>query len=74
MIVKTLGERIRYARTRKHTTQEQLAKQLYVARNTVSSWECNRTEPELYMMVKLSKCLDVSLDFLFTGKPEPEKS
>lgn len=70
MIVKTVGERIRYLRTKKHMTQGELAKILCVKQGTVSSWERDRTEPNANLIVELSKCFGVSIQYLLTGKSD----
>lgn len=38
-------------------SQEELAKALCVKRQTISSWESNRTEPNLGMVAKLAEVL-----------------
>lgn len=69
MIVKTLGERIRYVRTKKHMTQGELAKILCVKQGTISSWERDRTEPNTNFIIELSNYFGVSIQYLLTGKP-----
>lgn len=43
-------------------TQEDVSKILNVSRSTVSSWEVNRTYPDLEILVTLSDLYEISLD------------
>ncbi len=61
------GERISHLRQKKNLTQKELASKLYVTDKTVSSWESNRTEPGLDMIVKLSEILECSASYLIYG-------
>ena len=54
----SLGRRIREARKAKGMTQEQLASALYVSRQTVSSWENDRSQPDYETMMRLMKLLE----------------
>ena len=61
------GERISKLRQNKNITQKELASKLYVTDKTISSWESNRTEPNLEMIVKLSEILECSASHLLYG-------
>lgn len=61
------GERISELRQRKNITQKELASKLYVTDKTISSWESNRTEPSLEMIIKLSEMLECSASYLLYG-------
>ena len=61
------GERISKLRQGKNITQKELALKLYVTDKTISSWESNRTEPSLEMIVKLSEILECSASYLLYG-------
>ena len=52
-----LGSRIARLRKEKGITQQQLADRIYVADKTISSWESNRTEPNLEVIIKISGIL-----------------
>lgn len=60
------GEQLRKAREAKGITQQSLAEQLYVTRQTVSRWECGNRYPDLLTTGKLSKILEVSVDDLLS--------
>ena len=62
------GEQLRRAREAKGMTQQSLAEQLYVTRQSVSRWECGDRYPDLLTTKKISQILEVSLDDLLSGK------
>lgn len=62
-----LGNRIANLRKVKGLTQQELANKLFVTDKTISSWEANRTEPNLEMIIKLSEILEISAGYLFYG-------
>lgn len=62
------GEQLRRAREAKGMTQQSLAEQLYVTRQSVSRWECGDRYPDLFTTKKISQILEVSLDDLLSGK------
>ena len=63
----SIGERIKVLRKKKGITQLDLANKLFVTDKTISSWESNRTEPGLELLVKLSDLLDCSVGYLIYG-------
>lgn len=62
-----IGKRLKDARIESGYTQEQIAEQLDVSRQTISSWENGRTFPDIVSVVSLSDIYDVSLDVLIKG-------
>lgn len=68
----TTGEKLAVLRKNKGITQEQLAELLKVSRQSVSRWEMDAAFPETEKLVKLSKILDCSIDFLLNdNRQEP---
>ena len=63
----SIGERIKKLRNKKGITQLELANKLFVTDKTVSSWELDRTEPSLEVLVKLSDILDYNVGYLIYG-------
>ncbi len=63
-----LGQRLKEARIKAGLTQEELASQLGVSRQTISSWENDRSAPDIGSAVKLGKLYDTSLDTLLSGQ------
>ena len=59
-----LGTRIRGLRTKAGLSQDELAKKVYVARQTVSNWENNKTLPDLESLKLLAATFDTSVDSL----------
>ena len=67
----TLGEKIQQLRKAAGLSQEQLAAQLGVSRQSVSKWELNEAVPELSKIVALSELFAVSTDELLRDAPPP---
>ena len=59
-----LGKKLFELRKNKHLSQEQVAEQLHVTRQTVSNWELGETTPDLNQAKELAKLFSVSLDDL----------
>lgn len=58
------GERLRKARQDKNLTQDTVAKHMIVSRQTISSWENEKTYPDITSLIQLSEYYDISLDLL----------
>lgn len=65
-----LGESLSKARKDKNLTQDMVAEQLYVTRQTVSRWEQNKTMPNIYVLKELSLLYDLSLEQLVSEKTD----
>lgn len=63
----SLGENLQYLRKRDNITQEQLAEQLEVSRQSVSKWESDTTYPEMEKLVQLCQMFHCSIDDLIQG-------
>jgi putative transcriptional regulator len=55
--VERLADKLRYCRTRKGWTQEQLARNIGVSLNTVQRWESSKTRPSPLALGKLEELL-----------------
>lgn len=66
----SVGKRIAICRKNKNLTQQALATALFVTDKTVSSWESDRTEPSLSILMDLSEILDSSVSYLLYGDIE----
>ena len=62
------GENIKILRNKKGWTQEQLANEVHVARQTVSAWEKNISCPDIYVLAKLHELFAITTDELIFGK------
>jgi transcriptional regulator with XRE-family HTH domain len=65
----TIGERIKYFRTKKSMSQVEVADQLGVKQSTVANYEKQVRVPNIETAIKLSDILSVSLDELLKGQP-----
>lgn len=63
----TTGEKIAELRKKKGITQEQLSEMLNVSRQSVSRWEMDAAFPETEKLIRLSRLLECSIDFLLTS-------
>ena len=59
-----LNEKIIYYRKKNMLTQEELAYQLNVSRQTITKWEAGIIYPNVEFLIKLSNLFDVSIDSL----------
>lgn len=64
------GESLKQERKKMQVTQEEVAKVLNVSRQTISSWENERSFPDLRSLVALSDFYHVSLDILLREDDE----
>ena len=67
----TIGERIAEARKKKGLTQEYLAWKTNVSVQAVSAWENDRNMPDRDHLIALSGALEVPLEQLTGGRPDP---
>lgn len=58
------GEQLRKAREEKGITQQTLAENVYVTRQTISRYENGERYPDIVTLKKLSSVLGVSTDYL----------
>ncbi len=63
-----ISKNIKRLRTEKSITQDFLAEKLHITRQAVSSWENDRTQPDVDMLEKLSEVFGVSIEELIYGK------
>lgn len=67
---KSVGERLLALRNMYGLTQEDLAEQLNVSRQSISKWELNKTLPDVEKLIQLSEMYQVSIDFLIKGEED----
>lgn len=65
-----LGQRIRAHRAAAGMSQDDLAARVYVSRQTISSWENDKTYPDVQSLLLLSEIFDTSIDDLIKGDVE----
>ena len=66
------NEKLVMLRKQNNLSQEQLAEQLNVARQTVSKWELGETTPEKDKLIKMSEIFKISLDELMKEETQGE--
>lgn len=62
-----LGNQIKQYRTRQNLSQEELADQVYVTRQTISNWETGKSCPDIHSLLLLSSVFHISLDQFIKG-------
>ena len=62
-----VGQKLQIARNKQGLTQEQIAQQLQVSRQTISNWENNKSYPDIVSLITLSQLYQISLDQLLKG-------
>lgn len=62
-----IGKRIKELRNEKGWNQEVFAEKTYVSRQTISSWENDKSYPDIKSLLLMSELFEVSLDDLIKG-------
>ena len=68
-----LGKQIKKYRLEKNLSQEELAENVFVSRQTISNWENDKSYPDIKSLVLMSEVFGVSLDILIKGDLERMK-
>jgi transcriptional regulator with XRE-family HTH domain len=66
--------RILRARKDKHISQKETARLMGISRSALAQWEASICNPSVKNLSKLSEVLDVSFEWLATGKGEKRRS
>lgn len=64
----TIAEQLKRLRIEKQLSQDALAEQLHISRQSISKWENGDATPDLDHIILLSSIFGVSLDYLVLGK------
>lgn len=67
------SENLQFLRTQGNVTQEQLAEQLSVSRQSVSKWESGASFPEMDTLLRICDLYEVDLDTLLRGSVEKSR-
>ena len=67
----TIGERIYLFRTERGMSQETLAEEIGVSRQSVSKWETGAAFPDTEYVIKMAKSFGISTDDLLLGEALP---
>ena len=68
-----IANQIKKYRGKLKWSQETLAEKAYVSRQTISSWENNKSYPDIHSLLILSKLFNISLDELVKGDVDTMK-
>lgn len=60
------GKQLQKLRSKKGITQETLAKEMYVTRQTISGWERGRSEPDITALIHLASFFNITIDELLS--------
>ena len=64
-----LSDNIRYYRKRKEMSQDELAEQLGVSRQSISLWETGQTQPTIDNIIALTRLFGITSDELLSDTP-----
>jgi len=56
--------KLKTLRKESNLSQKQLAQALGTTNSSICDWECGRTEPDIEMLIKISKYFSVTVDYL----------
>ncbi|WP_325199731.1 helix-turn-helix domain-containing protein [Oscillibacter sp.] len=70
----SFSENLQFLRSQAGVTQEQLAEQLDVTRQSVSKWESAQSFPEMDTLLRICDLYDVNLDTLLRGSVEASRT
>lgn len=62
-----VGKKLKAARVKAGFTQENIAGEIGVSRQTISNWENEKSYPDIISVIKLSDIYSISLDELLKG-------
>ena len=62
-----IADKIKNDRIQKGYTQEQVAEELLVTRQTISNWENGKSLPDIISIIKMSELYEISLDEMMKG-------
>lgn len=68
----TIGKRIVKLRKQLLISQEDIADQIGVSRQSVSKWETDACAPDAYNLIALAKALNTSVEYIVTGNSSAE--
>ena len=65
-----IGVKLKEARLQAGLTQENVAEEIQVTRQTISNWETEKSFPDIVSVIKLRTLYNISLDKLLKGDEE----
>ena len=70
---KSIGERLRVYRCRKHMSRKELAECINVTPATIGNYENDVTTPDIYRLMDLADALDVTVSMLMHGREDEQE-
>ena len=70
----TIGERLTELRKSRGLSQEELAAQLTLTRQTISKWELGQSSPDIEYVIALCDLFGVSADYLLKGEASEKQA
>jgi transcriptional regulator with XRE-family HTH domain len=67
-----IAKNIKKQRVRRGMTQEELAEQLYVTRQTISNYENGKSNPDIETLQQMARILDTDMEFFVYGEQKPK--
>lgn len=67
------GEKLKHERNKRGWSQEELAEQLFVSRQSVSKWENGQNYPSIEVIIKISDLFGLTIDELLRSDEELTK-
>ena len=71
--MRDIGKNIKQLRLRQNMTQDELAEQLFVTRQTVSNYETGKSKPDVDMLVNISEIFKIDVQQLIYGLQPTER-
>lgn len=65
-----LAAKLKLQREKRNLSQEEVAKNIKVSRQTISNWETGKTLPDINSLILVSNLYETSLDFMLKGDEE----
>ena len=62
-----LARQVKAKREKRGLSQDEVSKAIFVARQTISNWENDKTYPDVQSLLLLSQLFEVSIDALVRG-------
>lgn len=62
-----IGKQLKEARIKSHLTQEMVSEKINVSRQTISTWENEKSYPDIINIIELSNLYSITLDELIKG-------
>ena len=66
----TVGQRIQELRKNKYLSQEEMAEQLEVSKQSISKWELDKAVPGIDKIIRMCELYGVTSDYLLMGKED----